>query len=83
MRRHISKEVKDLALCMSLLHGLSNKHVARYTGISIRALTRLRRTYRQTGQTVRIPAMYGRFNLEGCIERQPDMSLVELKETIL
>ncbi|CDO74243.1 hypothetical protein BN946_scf185031.g8 [Trametes cinnabarina] len=60
MRCHISKELKDLALKMSLVHGLPDKKIKRYTGISIRALKRLRQTYRETGETVRTPVCSGR-----------------------
>ncbi|CDO71087.1 hypothetical protein BN946_scf184844.g91 [Trametes cinnabarina] len=92
MRCHISKELKDLALKMSLVHGLPDKKIKRYTGISIRALKRLRQTYRETGETVRTPVCSGRPRnldaldanfLEGCIERQPDCTLQELQTQLL
>ncbi len=59
-RRHIPKEVKDIALRMSLNHGLPDKEIKKYTGMSIRALKRLRQTFRNTGNTVRTPACNGR-----------------------
>ncbi|CDO68599.1 hypothetical protein BN946_scf184996.g30 [Trametes cinnabarina] len=92
MRCHISKELKDLALKMSLVHGLPDKKIKRYTGISIRALKCLRQTYRETGETVRTPVCSGRPRnldalnanfLEGCIEQQPDCTLQELQTQLL
>ncbi|OJT10703.1 hypothetical protein TRAPUB_12796 [Trametes pubescens] len=92
MRRHIPKEVKDIALFMSFRHRLPDKEIRKYTGISIRALKRLRQTYLQTGETVRVPVCIGRPRqldaldanfLEGCIERQPDLTLEELQTYLL
>ncbi|KAI0685877.1 hypothetical protein C8T65DRAFT_556021, partial [Cerioporus squamosus] len=84
-RRHISTEVKAIALCMSLECNLPDKKVKKYTGISICSLKRLRATFRQTGELVRIPVCPGRPRLldaldflEACIERRPDMLLSEL-----
>ncbi|KAI0089834.1 hypothetical protein BDY19DRAFT_859033, partial [Irpex rosettiformis] len=87
MRRHIPKEVKEVALRMSLEQGLPDKTIQEYTKISIRSLKRLRKTYRDTAEVVRVPVCDGRPRilqsgdaniLEGCIERQADMSLEEL-----
>jgi transposase-like protein len=60
MRRHIPKEYKDLAIHMSLNEGVSDDDIYRFIGISQRTLRRLRKTYQETGQTVRIPVSPGR-----------------------
>ncbi|KAI0738959.1 hypothetical protein C8Q80DRAFT_1112748 [Daedaleopsis nitida] len=92
MRRHISRELKELALRLSLHHRMSDKAIKSITGISIRTIKRLRQTYRQTGDLVRIPVSNGRPRaldgldarfLEGCIERQPDAMLAELQTWLL
>lgn len=60
MRRHISKEIKDLVVRMSLEHGLSDKNISTWLGLSERTVRRLRQTYRETGDTVRVPIQSGR-----------------------
>lgn len=60
MRRHIPKEVKEIALQMSQYHKLPDELVSLYTGISIRSLERLRHTYRTTGEMLRVPVPAGR-----------------------
>ena len=60
MRRHIPKEYKEIAIHMSLNEGVSDKDIRRYTGISRRAMRRLRETYRETGEVVRTPLDDGR-----------------------
>ena len=52
VRRHISDELKEMALSMSL-QGLSGAEVWEYTGISERSLKRLRNTHRATGAVSR------------------------------
>ncbi|KAI0265594.1 Homeodomain-like protein [Gloeopeniophorella convolvens] len=90
VRRHISKEDKHAALALSR-QGLTDAEVHRRTGISVRALRRLRRTFRDTGDVVRVPAVSGRpplvdeqhaqFLIE-CIEQRPGAMLAELRETL-
>ncbi|KAI0751724.1 hypothetical protein C8Q80DRAFT_1097873 [Daedaleopsis nitida] len=89
MRRHISKELKELALGLSLHHRMPDKAIKSITGISMQTLKRLRQTYRQTGDVVRIPVIAGRPRalngldarfLEGCIERQLDAMLAGARE---
>ena len=106
MRRHIPKEYKDLAIHMSLNEGVSDDDIYCFIGISQRTMRQLRKTYQETGETVRIPVCpgwphlldtldslvshlllfyYRRWYsisqfLEGCIEQQPDMLLVELQD---
>ncbi|KAH9020567.1 hypothetical protein EDB85DRAFT_2152985 [Lactarius pseudohatsudake] len=48
MVRRYSKDVKDLALSMSL-QGLRDSEIHEITGISVRSLKRFRKTHRQTG----------------------------------
>ena len=52
VRRHISNDLKEMALSMSL-QGLSDSDIREYTGISERSLKRLRSTYRATGTVSR------------------------------
>jgi transposase len=85
--RHISDELKQMALSMSL-QGITDAEVHEYTGISVRSLKRLRSTHRRTGEVSRKPIAPGRPRsltsmqkqfLCDCIERTPDMSLAELQ----
>jgi transposase len=85
--RHISDELKEMALSMSL-QGLTDSEVHEFTGISIRSLKRLRSTHRRTGAVSRKPLAAGRpRNLTSmqrqflceCVERQPDVALAELQ----
>jgi transposase len=85
--RHISDELKEMALSMSL-QGLTDSEVHEFTGISVRSLKRLRSTHRRTGAVSRKPLAAGRpRNLTSmqrqflceCVERQPDVALAELQ----
>ncbi|KAH9009475.1 hypothetical protein EDB85DRAFT_1810136, partial [Lactarius pseudohatsudake] len=67
--------------------GMSDADIEEYLGISERSMRRLRATYLATGEVVRIPVCPGRPRLldsldshfiEGCILRQPNISLKEL-----
>ena len=60
MRRHIPKECKEIAICMSLSGGVSDKLIRRYTGISQRVMKRLRKTFRETGEVVQTLLDVGR-----------------------
>ena len=84
---HISDELKEMALAMSL-QGLPDLEVHEFTGISIRSLKRLRNTHRRTGAVSRKPLVPGRpRNLTSMhtqflcdtVEWQPDIALVELQ----
>ena len=59
VRRHISDELKEMALSMSL-QGLSDSDIREFTGISERSLKRLRSTYRAIGAVSRKPLETGR-----------------------
>ena len=48
VRRHISDDIKETALAMSL-QGISDFEVRQLTGVSERSLKRLRSTHRRTG----------------------------------
>ena len=85
--RIISKELKEMALSMSL-QGIRDSEIHEYTGISVRSLKRLRSTYRQNEEDPRKPA--GRpqnMNLSSiqkqflcdCVDRQYDIALSELQ----
>lgn len=50
MRRHISKEVKEMAFRMSLESGLGDTKIAEYTGIRPSTLRCLRKHFRETGE---------------------------------
>ena len=50
--RHISNELKEMALAMSL-QGLTDSEVHAFTGISVRSLKRLRNVHRRTGEVSR------------------------------
>ena len=52
VRRHISDDLKEMALSMSL-QGLSDSDIREYTGISERSLKCLRSSYRATGTVSR------------------------------
>lgn len=54
VRRHISTELKETALSMSL-QGISDAEIREITGISERSLKRLRSTHRRTGGVVPPP----------------------------
>lgn len=45
---------------MSLQHGIPDLQIKKFTGISVRSLKRLRQTYRETGEVVRVPVSAGR-----------------------
>jgi hypothetical protein len=57
--RHISDELKEMALSMSL-QGLSDPDIRDFTGISERSMKRVRSTFRDTGQVSRVPLATGR-----------------------
>ena len=46
--RHISDEIKEMALSMSL-QGISDSDIRQFTGVSERSLKRLRSRHRKTG----------------------------------
>ena len=52
MRCHIPKEYKEIALHMSLNEDINDEDIHHYTGISQRAMRRLRETYYKTGEVV-------------------------------
>jgi transposase len=54
VRRHISTELKELALSMSL-QGLRDSEIHEYTGISVRSIKRFRSLHRRTGNVVAPP----------------------------
>jgi len=87
VRRHISDDLKETALAMSL-QGIGDSEIREYTGISERSLKRLRHTYRNTGAVSAKPDVVGRPRmltamevkfLCDCVARQPDMALSELQ----
>jgi hypothetical protein len=53
MRRHISKEVREVALRIFQHYGLPEKLVSDYTGISTKSLESLRHTYCKTSEVIR------------------------------
>jgi transposase len=59
VRRHISDDLKEMALAMSL-QGLGDSEIRQYTGISERSLTRLRHKHRNTGAVSAKPNDGGR-----------------------
>ncbi len=65
VRRHISNELKEMALSMSL-QGLSDLEVHDFTGISERSLKHLQSTYRNTSGVLRKSP--GRFRMLTTIE---------------
>ncbi|EGO30278.1 hypothetical protein SERLADRAFT_454620 [Serpula lacrymans var. lacrymans S7.9] len=84
MRRNIPKEQKILVYELSCIHGLSDRHVSHYLGISQRTIRRIRMTFRDTGVVGNqwSCALDGLEFLEGCIERQPDIILSEFQDSI-
>ncbi|RXW12687.1 hypothetical protein EST38_g13170 [Candolleomyces aberdarensis] len=88
-RRHITKEVKQLVVVMSMY--LRSRQIAEITGISRRTVNRVLGLYRTTGSVVRVPLQPGRPRvlnslhvayLESLIERTPDLYLSELQEQL-
>ncbi|KAK7020933.1 hypothetical protein R3P38DRAFT_3548305 [Favolaschia claudopus] len=88
-RRHIPKEQKQLITTMSA--HMSVPDIAAATDISERTIYRIIRTWRTTGDHVRIPLQLGRpriltsFDvayLEGLVARTPDIYLFELQECL-
>ena len=86
VRCYISDEL-EMALSMSF-QGLPDSEVYKLTGISIWSLKRLRSTHRRTGEVShkaltpgwpRNLTLMQRQFLCDCINRQPDMALVELQ----
>jgi transposase len=62
VRRHISDELKEVALSMSA-QGLSGSDICKSIGISERTLRRLRNTYKHTGEVSRKQVVSGRFRM--------------------
>ena len=67
VRRHISDDLKEMVLSMSL-QGLSDSDIRKYTGISERSLKRLRSTYCAVGAVSRKPLDTGRPRVLTAIE---------------
>jgi transposase len=57
--RHISDELKEMALSMSF-QGLRDFEIREFTGISVRSIKRLKSTHRQIGEVLRKPIAPGR-----------------------
>lgn len=68
MRRHISLEHKQVAIGLILEHGLSYQLVFQYTGISVRSLKRLVKTYTESGELVWTPVCPGRPRMLDALE---------------
>jgi hypothetical protein len=68
MRRHITKERKEIALHMSLEENVCDKDIRRLTGISERSMQRIRMNNREIGEVVRIPVCEGRPRLLDSLE---------------
>lgn len=66
-RRHIPKDVKEIALRMSQL-GVPQDDIEAYTGISKRAIQRLLQTYRGTGEVCRTRVCDGRYRILNTFE---------------
>jgi transposase len=58
-RRHIPREQKELVLGMSQ-RNMHDREIRYLTGISERSMRYLRKTYRETGEVVRVPEVSGR-----------------------
>ena len=67
VHRHISDDLKEMALSMSL-QGLSDSEIREYTGISERSLKRLQSTYRAIGAVSCKPLDSGRPRVLTAIE---------------
>ena len=86
MRRHFTKERKEIGLHMSLEEDIRDKHIRRLTGISERSMQRIRKNDREIGEVVRIPVCQGRPRLLDSLEtnvshacmHNPVYSLVKL-----
>jgi transposase len=85
--RHISDELKAMALSMSL-QGIPDLEIHKLTGISTRSLKQLRSTHRRTGEVSCKPLVPGQpCNLMSmqvnflcnCVKWQPNMTLMELQ----
>ena len=83
MRRHIPKEYKDLALHLSINLGIHDQDIRSYIGISPRAMRRLRKTYRESGETVPLPVMQGRPRLLDAIDATVSNLDISLSSTFL
>ncbi|KAH9022201.1 hypothetical protein EDB85DRAFT_2151882 [Lactarius pseudohatsudake] len=88
MVHRYSNDIKDLAISMSL-QGLRDSEIRELTGISVRSLKRFQQTHRETGGVPSPPpinngrprtltAIQVKF-LRDSVDRQPDVSLVELQ----
>lgn len=67
--RHISDELKEMALSMSL-QGLRDSEIQNLTGIGVRCIKRVRKTFRETGEVSRKPIAPGRPRTLTPIHRQ-------------
>lgn len=67
--RHISDEVKEMALSMSL-QGLCDSKIRELTGVSERSIKRFRSTYRRTGAVSVKPTAPGRPRMLTAMEVQ-------------
>jgi transposase len=91
-RRSIAPEVKQLVLRMASQTEMSQREIRTLTGVSERAQRRLKKLFDRTGEVARRAFPAGRprlltsidaMFLEGCIERQPDIYLSELRHALL
>ena len=81
VRRHISDDLKEMALSMSL-QGLSDSDIREYTGISERSLKRLRSSYRAIGAVSRKPLDTGRPRVLTAIEVKVRHNLLLVNHTL-
>ena len=72
--RHISDELKQMALSMSL-QGIPDSEVHKFTGISVRSLKRLRSTHRETGGVSRKSIATGRPRMLTAMDRKVRLTL--------
>ncbi len=72
--RHISDELKQMALSMSL-QGLPDSEVHEFTGISVRSLKQLRSTHRETGGVSRKPIAPGRPRMLTAMDRKVRLTI--------
>jgi transposase len=91
-RRSIAPEVKELILRMASQTEMSQREIRTLTGVSERAQRHLKKLFDRTGEVARQAFPAGRPHLltsidamflEGCIERQPDIYLSELRHALL
>ena len=80
VRRHISDELKEMALSMSF-QGLSDPEIRDFTGISERSLSRMRSTYRDTGAVSRTPLQAGRFRMLTSMEAKVRHTISQVRRS--